>query len=159
MIHLVLQAGTNLLIKDKTGKTPLAYFQSERPSYLTAIAFLEQVPDAEKAHLIIKARRLVVAATSTRVVPLCLQRRIARGQPLPCVALLPETDGRNEGKHEEDHTFRSTLAFLLGLEGGPGGGHMRAGVFVVVLDMLMPSWDPLRHGVRQGPPPRQFRQR
>lgn len=85
--------------------------------------------------------------------PLYLQRRIAQGQPLPCAALVPETDGRNEGKdeeegkHEEDHTFRSTLAFLLGLGGGPGGGHMPAGVFVVVLDMLMPSWDPLRRGV------------
>jgi len=39
------------------------------------------------------------------------------------------------------------LAFLVGMEGGPKGGGMPRDVFRVVLDMLMPTWDPLRRGV------------
>ena len=36
------------------------------------------------------------------------------------------------------------LAFLLGMKGGPAGEGIPRDVFRIVLDLLMPSWDPLR---------------
>ena len=36
------------------------------------------------------------------------------------------------------------LAFLLGIDGGPENTGMPRDVFRVVLDLVMPSWDPLR---------------
>jgi hypothetical protein len=39
------------------------------------------------------------------------------------------------------------LGFLLGLEGGPVGEGMPRDVFVVVMDLMMPSWDPLQCGL------------
>jgi hypothetical protein len=63
------------------------------PSNYALIALLEQYPvaqkDAKKASFLIKARRLALAATSNTVAPSCLQARVARGQPLPHVALMP----------------------------------------------------------------------
>jgi len=95
---------------------------------------------AEKASLLVKARRLAVAAHRNTVAPSCLQVRVARGQPLPWVALVPLMNGQTEGEEEEDRKLRTTLAFLCGVrrEGMPRD------VFRVVMDLLMPSWDPLR---------------
>jgi len=45
---------------------------------------------------------------------------------------------------EEGSKFRTLLAFLVGKGGGPGGKDMPPGVFRIVLDLLMPSWDPRR---------------
>ena len=42
--------------------------------------------DAEKAWVLVKARRLAVAANSNTAAPSCLQTRVAQGQPLPRVA-------------------------------------------------------------------------
>jgi len=101
---------------------------------------------AEKASLLVKARRLAVAAHRNTVAPSCLQVRVARGQPLPWVALVPlmngQTEGEDEGEgeEEEDRKLRTTLAFLCGV----GRESMPRDVFRVVMDLLMPSWDPLR---------------
>lgn len=78
--------------------------------------------------------------------PSYLQSRVVRGQPLPSVALAPATGANNKSK-ERRHKFRALLAFLVGMEGGAEGGGMPRDVFRVVLDMLMPTWDPLRRGV------------
>jgi hypothetical protein len=43
------------------------------------------------------------------------------------------------------------VAFILGLGVGVEGQavpRLPGGVFVVVMDMVMPSWDPLRKGVK-----------
>lgn len=36
------------------------------------------------------------------------------------------------------------VAFVLGIKGGPGNAGMPMDMFRLVLDMLMPSWGPLR---------------
>ena len=87
-----------------------------------AIALLEEsLEDAEKTSLLVKARRLVVAARNIAA-PSYLQDRVARGQPLPRVSLMPVAGGLNEDEddeEEEEATKLCTLmAFLLELEGG-----------------------------------------
>lgn len=106
--------------------------------------------DAEKASILVKARRLIVAASSNVVKPTCLQIRVTQGQPLPRVALAPLTDGLTDEEEEEKRRkLRSTLAFLTGL----GRQGMPRDVFRGVMDLLMPSWDPLRwKGTCMGPP-------
>lgn len=59
--------------------------------------------------------------------------------PFPDVALAPVTDDQN---NDELHTM---LAWLVGAE----GGGMPRDVFRVVLDLLMPFWDPLRRTMRR----------
>lgn len=59
-------------------------------------------------------------------------------------------EGVGEGK-EEAHRLRNLVAFILGLGVGVEGQavpRLPGGVFVVVMDMVMPSWDPLRKGVK-----------
>lgn len=55
------------------------------------------------------------------------------------MGLLPETEG-----DEEEHNFQTMLTFLIRKDGGPKSEGMSRDVFRIVLDMLMPSWDPLR---------------
>lgn len=40
--------------------------------------------------------------------------------------------------------MRKLVAFVLGIKGGPGNAGMPMDMFRLVLDMLMPSWGPLR---------------
>jgi hypothetical protein len=66
-----------------------------------------------------------------------------QGLPLPHVAMAPLTDDQDK---EEDRKLRTMLSFLLEMDGGPEGEGMPRDVFRVVLNLLMPSWDPLRRG-------------
>ena len=78
-----------------------------------------------------KARRLVIPASSNNdVAPSFLQGRVVRGEPLPRVALAPMADFQNDA---EPRKLRTTLAFLVGIE----GGGMPRDVFRVVLDLLI----------------------
>ena len=87
-------------------------------------------------------------AGNNAVAPSYLQGRVAQGQPLPQVALIPVTGGHNEDVdetgEEEDRKLRTLIAFLLGMEGGWKNAGMPRDVLWVVFDLLMPSWDPLR---------------
>jgi len=65
-------------------------------------------------------------------------------QPLPRVTLAPLVDGQNDEVEQEGRTLRKTLAFLTGM----GGGGMPRDVLRIVIDLISPSWDPLR---RAGP--------
>ena len=71
---------------------------------------------------------------------------------MPRVALTPLTDEQTNGEdqeEEETRKLRSTLAFLCGV----GRKDMPRDVFRVVMDLLMPSWDPLRRkNAGTGPP-------
>ena len=91
ILNLLLQAGSDPNLTNYDGQTSLALLRYRHPSHLAAIALLEQYPvakkDAEKASLLVKARRLIVAANSNIVAPSCLHGRVARGQPLPRVQL------------------------------------------------------------------------
>ena len=77
--------------------------------------------------------------------PAYLQNRVPQDLPLPRVMLAPAADD------EEERKFRTMVAFLLGMGGGPKGEGMPRDVFPVVLDLLMPSWDPLRRKPGAGP--------
>jgi len=114
------------------------------PTRHAAIALLEQaLAEAEKASLLVEARRLAVAATSNAVAPSYLQCRMARGEPLPRVAMVPLMDEQAEDEEkegEEGRKLRTALAFMCGV----GREGMPRDVFWVVMDLLMPSWDPLR---------------
>jgi hypothetical protein len=71
------------------------------------------------------------------------------GLPLPRAALAPLRGGQADGEdedEEEGRKLRTTLAFMCGL----GRESMPRDVFRVVLDLLMPPWDPLRRKARGG---------
>ena len=156
IVSLLIQAGANPDLTDNDGDTPLSYLRHYVPTYHAAISFLEQYPEAqknaEKASLLIKARRLVVLSRSTAA-PSYLQGRVARGQPLPHVVLMPVLGGLHEDD-EESRKLCTLLAFVLGVEGGWENAGMPRNMFRVVLDLLMPSWDPLRRkNARAAPAP------
>ena len=132
--------GANLTIQNAQGDTPLALLRKDHPTHPTTLALVEQSLDAEKASFLVKARRLVVATTRTPA-PSFLQGRVASGLPLPVVTLAVETDGQNNNDdNAEDRKLRTMLTLLVGME----GRDMPRDVFRVVLDLLMPFWDPLR---------------
>ena len=140
--HLLFQAGADPTITADNGQTPLDTVRELHPSDHATIALLEQYPaaqkDAEKASLLVKARRLAVAATSNTVAPSCLQARVAQRQPLPRLALMPLT-GTSKNIKEESRKCRGLIGFILGMEGGPMGEVMPADVFQgVFMDLLMP---------------------
>ena len=140
IIQLLLQAGADMNIKNANRETPLDWMQRCFPTHPTTLALPEQMLDAERASFLVKARRLVIAATRAAV-PSYLQGRMACGLPLPRVALAPVVGGENDDEDEEARRkLRTALAFLVGME----GGGMPRDVFRVVLDPLMPPWDPLR---------------
>jgi hypothetical protein len=143
-VQSLLEADANPTIADNDGIMPMYYLRQHLPDHHAAIALLEQtLADAEKAALLVKARRLALAATNSTVVPSCLQARLAGRHPLPVVGLVPLTDGQVDGEDEhgeEDRKRRTTLAFMCGL----GREAMPQDVFRVVMDLLMPFWDPHR---------------
>jgi len=156
MVTLLLEASATPIFTNNDGKMPLACLRQRHPSHHAAIALLEQaLANAETTALLIKARRLVVAARSNIVSPSYLQARVAQGQPLPGVALQPVRSGQVDGEDEDEveaRKFRTMLDFLLGMGGGPEGDGMPRDVFRVVVDLLMPAWDPLRNRGGAGPP-------
>ena len=62
---------------------------------------------------------------------------------MPHVVLMPVLGGLHEDD-EESRKLCTLLAFVLGVEGGWENAGMPRNMFRVVLDLLMPSWDPLR---------------
>jgi hypothetical protein len=134
LVHLLLQAGCDPSVTNNRGQTVMAFlrtFLHTTDSTLNAaVALIKQAPEAEKTSFLVKARRLAVAATSP---PSCLQARVAQGQPLP--RLIPVGGTRK---------LRLFYEFILGV-GGPSGEGMPRDVFSgVFVDLLAPSWDPLR---------------
>lgn len=143
VVQLLLQAGANRTCTDDEGLTPSSLLP---PSAHIIKALLAQAPDGEKASILVLTRRLVVASYGNGVLSSYLQHRVANGQPLPHVSMtLDMVDHKDED--EGGRNFRNLLAFLVGKGGGPGSKDMPAGVFRIVLDLLIPSWDPRRkHG-------------
>ena len=64
---------------------------------------------------------------------------------MPRMALMPLMDDQNDGEdeNEKEEESRTTLAFMCGF----GREGMPRDVFRVVMDLVMPSWDPLRRNV------------
>jgi len=157
IFQLLLEAGATIKKRDRL----LAHLRKRHPYPYATIALVEQASDAERTSLLVKARRLVIAATNPTVTPSYLQDRVQ--QLMPRVTLLPAiTDyggemgynklgamllfrfgqwaGPREGD-EERRKFHSMVTFLLG--GGPESEGMPRDVFRLVMDFLMPYWDPL----------------
>lgn len=126
----------------------MAVLRRLHPSHRTTIALLEEALDAEKVALLIKARRLVKIA-STAAPPSYLQSRETQGQPLPQVAQTPVGGGTNIRKKNELN-LRTMLAFVCGIKGGPEDEGMPRKGFLVMLDFLMPTWDPMRKANNDG---------
>jgi hypothetical protein len=136
IIQLLLQSGADPTLSNADGETPLDLLQLINPTHSTTLALLKQSLDAEKASFLVKVRRLTMAATRTTA-PSFLQGRVACGLPLPHVALASmATDGENGNVEGEEarRELRTTLTFLVGMEGGA----MPRDVLRVVLDLLMP---------------------
>jgi hypothetical protein len=97
IVHLLLRAGANPFLTEKNGKTPVACLRMLPSNHATIslAALLAQAPNAEKASLLVKARRLVIAATSSVVMPSYLRERVLRGKPLPRAILAPVLIGYN----------------------------------------------------------------
>lgn len=93
---LLLQAEAGLTLMSAGVMTPLDVLKHFHPTHPTTHALVEQSLDAEKAFFLVKARRLVLAATRSTP-PSFLQGRVACGLPLPRVALAPVTGGAGSG--------------------------------------------------------------
>ena len=139
IFNLILQAGADLTLKNNIGQSPLNRLQVVHPFHPITVALPQQRLDVEKMYFLVKARRLVMAAARAAP-PSYLQGRVARGEPLPLVALAPVTGDQN------DDDLRIMLAFLVGME----GGGMPRDVFRVMLGLLVPPWDPLRRKAQGG---------
>ena len=95
--------------------------------------------DAEKASLLVKARRLAVAATG--VTPSFLQNRVAQGNPLPRLLLgrVVWTPVGGDGPDEDDaqsRALQSLCAFIIGMGGATREGMPRDVFRGVVMDLL-----------------------
>jgi len=145
IIQILLEAGADLQFANEDGDTPLSVLQRSHPTHPTTLTLVEQSLDAKEASFLVKARCLVMAASP----PSSLQGRVACGLPLPRVALAPMTNDLDDEEDEEKSRceLRTMVAWLMGVE----CGGMPRDVFRVVLDLLMPFWDPLRRKA-QGPP-------
>ena len=125
----------------------MAVLRKKYPDRHHIISLIEQaLAEAVKTSILVKARCLVVAAASTAAAPSCLQDRVARSEPLREIELVPVEGGHN-GDEEESRRFRITLIFFTGIGRGDG---VPGDVFRLVLDLLMPTWDPLRRGTGGG---------
>ena len=116
----------------------------------------EHVLEAEKSSLLVRARRIEFVSRNDAA-PSYLQGRVLPSLPLPRVMLqqirVPNKavkKGR-DARGEERRKLRNLVAFLIGMEGGPKGEGMPRDIFPVVMDFIMPPWDPLRRGVIAGP--------
>jgi hypothetical protein len=153
IVHLLLLAGANPLVIAIDGKTPMAVLRERYHPMYETVALLEQaLADAEVSSLLVKARRLVVASTSNAKRS-CLEGRMARGESLPRVelrklALQRTLTGGLSEEAKKWYNFRSMIVFLLEMGGGPKGEGMPRDVFRgLLMDLLMPVWDPLRRSV------------
>jgi len=134
MIKRLLYAGADLSTQNDSGETRLTLLQKDYPSHPAALAILQQHLDAERASFLIKKRCFVMTTTDSSNVAVSsfAKGRVECGLPLPGVALARVADGENN----DELRF---MAFLTGVE----GGGMPRDVFRIVVDFVMPPWDPL----------------
>ena len=75
------------------------------------------------------------------------------GDPAETAASKGLKEGAGEAnENKKAYELRTLVAFLVGLGEGPEGqavSQLPGGVFVLVMTMLMPRWDPLRRGLKE----------
>jgi len=122
IVHQLVEAGAYARATNKYGNTPLAWLRKYRLPRPAAYALLEQALIAaeersKKNWLLVKAHLLLsVVASSPTTMPPCLKGRLARGEPLPGVELMPAAVGQTEEEDKEARKFHSTMALLLGTQ-------------------------------------------
>ena len=146
VVGFLLQAGADPEHTDSDGRTPLVCYRQRHPTHHTTIALLVRaLAEAETSSFLVKVRCFVLATPALRS---WQQSR------LPRVALAPLAADQNND--EQTHNFRFMLQVLLGMVTGPDGMILPGDLFRVVLDFLMPTWDPLRRaGGARGQQPQQ----
>lgn len=133
VIKLLLDAGANPTLTNANGQTPSDVLDTRPCNREARFVLRDKTWDQERSAYLIKVRRLVVAVAGGGKI---ITSRQMQGQPLPHVELSPS----KRKKHHKAQVLRTTLAFLVDL----GPKHMPTGVFVTIMDMLMPVWDPMR---------------
>ena len=164
-MRLLLQAGADPSILNEEGDTPLdpAEFTSRAARRLLRAALIEpqRTRALFRARALIDTGRTVTAAAAVlarkglptvlhqdiiaMAVPPHLAGRVAQAQELPRVSIQHDD---NDGEEEK---LTACLKYALGLEGGGGvlldwqeepAVGMLPEVFVELLELLVPKWDP-----------------
>lgn len=160
IVELLLQAGANPLLVNMFGETPLDVLRRVHPTRYAAISLLEAaVVEPQRTFLLAKSRHQIDtshvlgrirAATQGRTrgetmravltrIPGDLKERAKKRQALPLVELQPAAEQQ-----------RAVLEYVLrSSDSGEALGGMEheglpAELFVELLDMMTPQWDPLR---------------
>lgn len=153
MIEMLFRSGVNTNIRDVHGRTGLDVLESrlcDDPDHPASV-MARQVPNAQTAALLVKARRIVILAAQggpPGQAPSYLQSRIERGKALPRVEMASAMAPRDGSEittevEEQQRRLHTAVAFVVGID-GPKGKTLPAGLFVGIMDFLMPFWDPLR---------------
>lgn len=160
IIELLLGAGADLTITDALGWTAEDILRERHPDCEAALDLFAGVPGSRQAAMLVHARLLVMASHGVISIPPPTKTRSRREAVVAHVELTPmPRRGRSAcivGKRgwkesEEARKLRNLVASLIGLDVGVEGRAMPRlprYVFVLVMNMLMPRWDPLRKGVK-----------
>jgi ankyrin repeat protein len=145
-------------------QAPLEILQRRHPNNQAAIALLiHALAEPERIHSLHKARYLIDKAHGLKKIaadtpgaeekkraacearaPSCLKRRVAEDRLLPEVMLSNEENSRPWRREESIQTAVLQYVFGLGQVGGTAATGMCADVFVELMDMIAPRWDPSR---------------
>ncbi len=160
IVHMLLAAGANPTREDRRGGwTPLGIAEKKAiDDPETAVLVTAAAAEPHRSRALFKAHTLVdtakalpKAAKAARgkglslaeeqrltlaAVPAFLKGRVAWGQELPRVELV------EGGDEEEEEKLVACVKYVLGLE----GAGMVGGVFVELLELLVPKWDYAREG-------------
>lgn len=169
---MLLAAGTDPTIFNAQQETPVdtlrrLHFDNhtdiplfERAQFMVLLAKPRAINDAN--HAIVKAKeeaeRKVSAAAPTWLKERLReqqqqqqQQHLLLGPPLPRVELHspPASDGDNENKKAAEK-FHAVLQYILHAEEVGETGEMKAELFVDLMEMMAPRWDPIRRSAGGG---------
>lgn len=145
MIQILLDAGANPLLRNAKGQIP-SDLLVKRPCNRRAHVLLQaKIDDHARNATLVHIRRLALAAAGGSATASWVQTRKDHHRPLPSVDMVVENTRHQ--RNNKSRSLRKTLAFVLDtpqeMEQERRG--MPKDVFLVMMDMLMPAWDPLRY--------------
>lgn len=162
LVEALVQGGADPSARDRSGRTCLDALHIPFINVGAAWPLKRAIRERQRPSLLLKARSCAHAERASRVLsrlfaaerlPLQLQQhiwalvapfrplneRLVNRQVLPRVEIAPARLG------EESELLVACVEYALGL-GEHGGQGMPSGVFVELLDYLVPTWDPARKG-------------
>lgn len=145
ILRSLLTVGANPTLPNRDGLNCLQILREYLPIEPLELILLEEAMDAQRAVFLIKARQMAIASrTGMSEAGKCVkQGKVERGRALPSIA------SGMEGKEGDELGFGVLVAFVGGVELKERGHGMPRDVFMVVMDMLIPSWHPLRNAMRR----------